>query len=331
MKAIVFEKSGIQNLKVQELPDPEPGPDEVVVEVRLGGVNPIDLAVVERIPVKLPHIPGAEVAGVIRSVGSLVKDLKPGDRVTVYNRIFDGTCDMCVSGRENMCRNGGIMSVVSDGGYRQLYPIPAKNAIKVGEISWELAASLPTAAISAYHALREAGLGAGECLAVLGATGNTGRFAVQLGKILGAEVIAVSRGGVEVDGADHSLTYENLKQEVKRITGGRMADVVLNSVGKAVWDQGLSILAPFGRLVTFGVLTGGDVQLNLSWLYGNHVKLIGVTGGTRKEMLDLVNFAPKLKVRTYKKFPMEAAREALESLSSAERSSAGRSFIEFSP
>ncbi|MDP7975985.1 MAG: alcohol dehydrogenase catalytic domain-containing protein [Thermoprotei archaeon] len=330
MKALLFERNGIQNLKVVDLPDAEPKPDEVVVEVKLGGVNPIDLAVVERIPVKLPHIPGAEVAGVIKSVGSLVTDLKPGDRVTVYNRVFDGTCDMCVSGRENMCRNGGIMSVITDGGYRQLYPVPARNAIKVGDMPWELAASLPTAAISAYHALRESELRAGEYLVVLGATGNTGRFAVQLGKMLGAETIAVSRAKVEVDGADHVLGYDNLKEEVRKVTNGKMADVVVNSVGKAVWDQGLSVLAPFGRLVTFGVLTGGDVTLNLSWLYGNHVKLIGVTGGTRREMFDLIRFAPNLRVRTWKKFPLESGRDALASLSTSERSYNGRAFIEFS-
>jgi len=330
MKALIFDKSGVENLRVEEVERPRPARDEVLVRVKLGGVNPIDEAVIERIPVKLPHIPGAEVAGTVEEIGDGVTGLSVGETVTIYNRIFDGSCDMCISGRENLCRHGGIMSVITDGGYRQLYPVPAVNAIPVGGMPMELAASLPTAALSAYHALKEASLSAGETLVVLGATGNTGRFATQLGRVMGAQVIAVSREGTEVDGADSSLDYSNLKEEVSRLTGGRMADVVLNSVGRSVWDAGISLLGLTGRLVTFGVLTGGDVGLNLSWLYGNHVKLIGTTGGTRKEMLDLIKLSSKLTVRVWKKFSLEEAKEAFRGLNSPERSRVGRAFIRVS-
>ncbi len=330
MKAALFERSGVDNLKLAELPDPEPGPGEVVVRVKLAGVNPIDYAVVERIPVRLPHIPGAEGAGVVEKVGQGVDDIEIGDRVTVYNRIFDGTCDMCISGKENMCRKGGIMSVLTDGSYQELWKVPAKNAVKIGDMAWELAASLPTAVISPYHALREAGLSLGETLIVLGATGNTGRFAVQLGKIMGATVVAVSREKTAVDAADYVLDYSSLKEEVSKITRGKMADVVLNSVGKAVWDQGVSVLGRYGRLVTFGVLTGGEVSVDLSWLYGNHSRLIGTTGGTRKEMDDLIKLKDKLTVSTWKKFNLDEAKEALRSLYTRERSSAGRAFIQVS-
>jgi len=328
MKALLFEKPGIDNLKVEEIPDPEPGPEDVVVRVELAGVNPIDYAVIERIPVKLPHVPGAEAAGTIEKIGDSVTDLKVGDKVTVYNRVFDGTCDMCISGRENLCVNGGIMSVVTDGGYQELWKIPAKNAFKVEGMSWEMAASLPTAALSAYHALREAQLSPGETLAVLGATGNTGRFAVQLGKIMGATVLAVTRSRTQVDGADFVLDYSDLKSEASRLTGGRMVDVVLNSVGKSVWDAGLSLLAPYGRLVTFGVLTGGEVSLNVSWLYGTHAKIIGTTGGTRKEMKDLIKLSDRLAVKTWRKFSLEQAKEALRSLYTEDRSKGGRAFIQ---
>ena len=109
-----------------------------------------------------------------------------------------------------------------------------------------------------------------------------------------------------------------------------MADVVLNSVGKAVWDQGVSVLGRYGRLVTFGVLTGGEVSVDLSWLYGNHSRLIGTTGGTRKEMDDLIKLKDKLTVSTWKKFNLDEAKEALRSLYTRERSSAGRAFIQVS-
>jgi len=182
MKALVFEKNGLENLKIKDVKEPAVGLNDVLIEVKMAGVNPIDYSVVTRIPnVKpVPHIPGAEFAGIIEEVGDSVTTLKKGDKVTVYNRVFDGICDMCLSNSEMPCRNGGIMSVVTNGGYAQSVAVPEKNAFKLpDDTSWEIAASLPVAALTPYHALKKAELAPNENLVVFGASGNTGIFAIR--------------------------------------------------------------------------------------------------------------------------------------------------------
>lgn len=330
MKALVFEKSGLENLEIRDVELPPLEFDDVLVRVKMAGVNPIDFRTVNTIPnVKpIPHVPGAEFAGIVDKVGSRVSTLKKGDRVIVYGRVFDGLCDMCLSNSEMLCRNGGIMGVVSNGGFAESAVVPERNAFKLpDDLSWEIAASLPVAALTPYHALRMAGLTVDESLVVFGASGNTGMFAVQLGKKLAANVIAVSRKNWLIDfGADHTVTYENAIGKIREITSGKMADVVLNSLGSETWSLGLDALGSNGKLMYFGTLTGGNVNLAVDKLYGKQIQIIGTTGGTRKELKDLIDIAKSLKLRVWKKFRLENGLNALRSLSSKERD--GRIMIE---
>jgi len=296
----------------------------------MAGVNPIDYSVVTRIlNVKpMPHIPGAEFAGIIEEVGDSVTTVKKGDKVKVYNRVFDGTCDMCLSNSEMLCRNGGIMSVVTNGGYAQYVAVPEKNAFKLpDDTSWEIAASLPVAALTPYHALKKAELAPNENLVVFGASGNTGIFAIQFGKKFGANVIAISRKSWVKDfGADYIISFEDAIEKIKEITSGRMADVVLNSLGSETWSPSLEALGFNGRLVFFGTLTGGSVNLVLDRIYGKQTEIIGATGGTRKELKELVDTANSLRLKVWKKFKLEDGVDALKSLFSKERD--GRILIE---
>ena len=120
MKAAVFERQGLEYLEIkEEVVLPTITDHDVLIKVKLAGVNPIDYITVSNIPgVKpLPHIPGVEVTGIIERVGNHVTDLKEGDKVVVYNVIFDGTCDMCLKGYEMLCRNGGKFGVKTNGGF----------------------------------------------------------------------------------------------------------------------------------------------------------------------------------------------------------------------
>ena len=326
MRAAIFERQGLDNLIIKEdVQQPTITDHDVLIKVKSAGVNPIDYSTVSNMPgIKpLPHIPGVEVTGIIEKVGNHVTALKEGEKVVVYNSIFDGTCDMCINGYEMLCRNAGILGVITNGGFADYISAPEKNVFKIPDnVQWDIAASLATTTKTPYHALREASLKLNEFLVIFGASGNTGMMAVQFGKKMGAKVIAVSKDNwIKTDfGADYIISdYDKVVEQVKDITQGKMADVVLNSLGANTWENSFSCVGINGRWVTFGGLTGADVKLNVQSLYRKQIKLIGSNGSTRKEFNDVIDMSRELKVRVWKRFKLEDAKEALQALFAKER------------
>ena len=326
MRAAVFERQGLDNLNVNEdVQQPTIADYDVLIKVKAAGVNPIDYFTVSNIPgVKpLPHIPGVELTGIVDKVGNHVTTLKEGDKVVVYNIIFDGTCDMCLNGYEMLCKNAGILGVITNGGYADYISASEKNVFKIPDnVQWDVAASLATTTKTPYHALRDASLKLNEFLVIFGASGNTGMMATQFGKKMGAKVIAVSKDNwIKTDfGADYIISdYDKVVEQVKDITQGKMADVVLNSLGVNTWENSFLCVGANGRLVTFGGLTGADVKLNVQSLYRKQIKLIGSNGSTRKEFREVIDMSKELKVRVWKRFKLEDAKEALQALFAKER------------
>jgi NADPH:quinone reductase-like Zn-dependent oxidoreductase len=331
MKAAIFEKPGVENLKViDNAEEPKISDHDVLIKIKVTGVNPIDHFVVSGALPKvdpLPHIPGAESSGIVEEVGSHVNrnNIRKGDRVVIHNKVFDGTCDMCLNGLDMICRNGGLIGAITNGGFAEYISVPDRNVFKIpDDLDWDIAASLPVTSLTPYHALKEqASLKLNEYLVIFGASGNTGMIAVQLGKKMGAKVIAVSKDNwIKNDfGADYIISdYDNVAEKVKQITQGKMADVVLNSLGVETWDSSFASVGINGRWVTFGGLTGADIKLNVQSLYSKQIKLIGSTGGTRKELQELINTSSKeLKIRVWKKFKLEDVKEALQALFAKER------------
>lgn len=329
MRAVIFEKARLENLRLtNDAGEPQITDHDVLIKVRLAGVNPIDQIVISgALPLSpMPHIPGAEMAGTIEKVGSHVRVLKKGDRVIVYNRLFDGTCDLCLIGCENICRNAGRIGANSNGGFAEYVAAPQQNVVKIpDDLNWDIAVSLPVTGLTPFHALMEASLRFNETLVVFGASGSTGMMATQIGKRMGAKVIAVSKEEWTKDfGADYVITdYENVPEQVKELTNDKMADVVLNSVGAKTWDSSFKSVGINGRLVTFGGLTGPGVNLDIQSLFSKQIKLIGSTGGTQAQLKELIDsLAKELKVKIWKRFGLEDAREAIQALSSKDR--AGR-------
>src|SRR6187200_2546569 len=223
MKAAIFEKPGLENLKViDNVEEPKTSDHDILIKVKVAGINPIDNFVVSGGLPKidpLPHIPGAESSGIVEQVGSHINNIKKEDRVIVHNKVFDGTCDMCLNGLDMICRNGGLIGAITNGGFAEYIAVPERNVFKIpDDMDWDLAASLPVTSLTPYHALKEASLKINEYLLVFGASGSTGMIAVQLGKKMGAKVIAVS------------------KHEWVRETDFGGADCVINDYGKVV-DQ----------------------------------------------------------------------------------------------
>ncbi|QPG50000.1 alcohol dehydrogenase catalytic domain-containing protein [Saccharolobus solfataricus] len=328
MKALTFDKNGIENLKFTDYKNPEIGNHEVLIRVKLAGVNPVDYYTVERLKVNpIPHIPGVEFSGEVVKVGDHVKSVSVGDRVTIYGRIFDGTCDMCMAGYETVCRNGGRIGVDANGGWAEYVAVEEKYVFKLpNEYTWEMGSSLTVAALTAYHALKEAQLSPSQTLVVFGASGNTGMFLVQLGKKFGAKVIAVSRKSwLREYGADFVVDYNEVEEKVKEITNAKMADVVVNSLGEQLWDKSFSVVGIRGKLVTFGTLLGGNVKVDLSQLYSKHISILGVNRGNRKDFVELLDICKDCKVKTWKIFKLEEGKQALKELFSKERD--GRIFL----
>ena len=328
MKAWVLSKNGLENLNLKEVEKPKIKAGQVLVKVKAAGLNPIDSMVIDIIPVNSEKIPGAEFAGEIEEVGEGVKELKKGDRVSIYNRYFDGTCSYCKSGNEMLCENGYIFSIGSNGGLAEYIAIDEKNAFKLSDsVNFELAASLPVAALTSYNALERTKAQKNEFVVVIGASGNTGVFALQFAKMLGANTIAISsKGWVKDFGADYVIGYENALEEIRKITNSHMADVVIESIGQKFWDLGYSLLSKNSRMVAFGTETGSNAKIDISQLYSKQLSILGATGGSIKQISEVVNKSKDLKVKVWKKFNFQETKEAFKENNSGEKD--GRIIIE---
>ena len=341
MKAAIFDEPGLANLRVMDnVKKPVMNDHDVLIRVTVAGVNPIDNFVVSgALPNLIPlpnHIPGAEISGVVEEVGSHVNknNLKKDDRVIMHNKVFDGTCDLCFNGLDMICRNGGLIGVITNGGFAEYISVPERNVFKIPDnLDWDTAASLPVTSLTPYHALKETALKINEYLLVFGASGSTGMIAVQLAKKMGAKVIAVSKHNwikeSEFGGADYLISdYNRVADQVKDITQGKMADVVLNSLGVDTWESSYASVGVNGRWVTFGTLSGPDIKLNFQSLYTKQMKLICSTGGNRKELQEVIDMAAnkEIRVKVWKKFKLDNVKEAIEALSAKERD--GRILLE---
>ena len=231
------------------LPDPTPKAGEVLVRVKASAVNPLDGVVrMGRFPMaaKPPLILGEEASGLIERDG---EGFKAGQKVIVY---------------------GGGLGVFRDGTWADLMAVPATSVRELPEgISFEEGAALSHVGVAAYGALRDGGLNAGETLLVLGATGGIGSAAVQLGKALGAGVIAVISKPEKAPeirglGADHVVALSDgpLADAVHKLTEGKGVDLVLDPVGGEVTGQAFSALSKFGRLVHLGYSAGMTLTIN---------------------------------------------------------------------
>ncbi len=312
MKAVLVRKPyGEENTSLNDVDEPQRKDGEILVAVKYGVLNPIDITVIRNKTVyglkPDPHIPGAEIAGTALTDGA---GIRKGDRVLLYPRWFDGTCKYCKSGREYLCSNGGIFGVLSNGGYCEKISVPEKMLVKIPEaLKIEDAVSLPVGGLTSYHALKIAGAKRGESLLVYGASGNTGVFAVLLGKRLGLDVIAVSsKDWVKEFGASRVYRMGDLPENLK-------ADIVINSLGNQTWADSLNRLERGGRLVTFGVFTGATSELNIAKVYTQELQILGSTGGSISEFRELISMMAKepVSLPTDKIYSIDDIKEAIRS------------------
>lgn len=323
MRAVVCKAFGPpENLVVEEMSDPTPGPGLVLVEVKAAAVTFPDTLMLEdkyQYKATVPFVPGGEVAGVVRAVGEGVVTPAVGDRVV-----------------------GGLGTT---GGFAQYCVVPAAAARVVPDgVGFADATGLSYAYGTSLYGLKyRAHLAAGETLLVLGAGGNVGLSAVELGKLMGARVIAAASTEEKLDvcrerGADETINYatENLKERAKELTGGQGVDVVYDCVGGAYAEAALRAIGWGGRFLVVGFTAGiPSIPLNLTLL--KSCQVVGVFYGAmtardpelndavRRELMELLA-AGKLNPHVSGRYSLDQAGEALRSI--MDRKAIGRVVIE---
>ena len=311
MRAIVVDRwMEPAELTVSEVPNPVVGPGQLGVEVRAAGCNFFDILLVQgRYQVKppFPFVPGGEIAGVVRSVGAGVRGFAPGD---------------------------AVLAAVPMGGYAEQIAVPAAFAHRMPEgMTFEEGAAFPIVYPTSYAGLvYRAGLRPGETLLVHAAAGGVGLAAVQIGKALGASVIATAGGADKLHvameaGADIGIDYteEDFVERVKEFTGGRGADVIYDSVGGDVFDRSLKCIAWNGRLLVIGFASGRIPTVAANRILLKNIAVVGLHWGAYAkhepervpETFDaLFRLYAEKKIRpvVYRSYPLEEAPAALAAL-----------------
>ena len=254
MKAILSHNPGPPStLTYEDIEKPSPGAKEVLVKVNIAALNFFDSLIIEdmyQFKPPRPFSPAAEMAGIVESIGEEVTAFKPGDRVCGYNT------NGCA--REFVCMPQSALSIIPDG------------------VSDEQAASIMVTYGTSYHALKDRGdLKPGETLAVLGASGGVGQATVELGKLMGAKVIACASSDDKLAfcrdcGADEGINYSNedLKNRLKELTGGAGVDVIYDPVGGPLSEAAFRAIGFLGRFLVIGFAIGEipKIPLNLPLL-----------------------------------------------------------------
>ncbi|HEX5726389.1 MAG TPA: zinc-binding dehydrogenase [Longimicrobiaceae bacterium] len=324
MRAAIFhEHGGPEVVRIEDVPRPRPGPGELLVEVKAAALNHLDLWVRRGMPIEttMPHIGGSDLAGVVAEVGEGVDPARVGERVVVNPSLWCGACEWCRRGEESLCARFRILGEHTDGGFAEFAAVPADHAYRVPDgVALEEAAALPIAYMTAWRALRRAGLRAGEDVLVIGASGGTALAALQFARLAGARVFALTRGAENVErlrALGAAFVYDRGTEEdwsagVHRDTGKRGVDVVVENVGAATWQGSVRSLAKGGRLVTYGATKGAKVELDLRHVFWKQLQVIGTTMASRREFEEMLEtvFSGKVRPVIDTVMPLERAREA---------------------
>jgi len=309
MKAIVCEEFGpIESLVYKEIDEPQPGKGEVRVKVKATGVNFPDGLLVQglyQVQPERPFIPGLEFCGEVEALGEGVKHLKIGQRLICSSRDYGGFAEKAIV-------NARLVMPVTD------------------DFSDIDAANIMCAHGTAHHALKQrARLKSGETLVVLGAAGGTGIAAVQIGKAMGARVIAVCSSDEKLaiakeNGADALINYRDvdLKSAIKELTGGKGANVVYDPVGGDAFDACSRAMARNGRLLVVGFASGRIPELPVNLVLVKEYSVLGVFWGSfvgHEPMVFMQNMQElfawyrdgKVSLVTDEVFPLSKTSEAL--------------------
>jgi NADPH:quinone reductase-like Zn-dependent oxidoreductase len=327
VKAVRFHThGGPEVLKYEDAPDPVPDSDEALVKVRACALNRLDVwgrVGLPNVEIPLPHISGSDVSGTVERVPDEETSFAKGDEVIVNPGLGCGRCEKCLLGRDNQCRFYTILGYGVDGGYAELVKVPRTNLLKKPQgTTFEEAAAFPLVFLTAYHMLvTKARVTPEDTVLVMAGSSGVGSAAIQVSKLFGAKVIATAGDSGKAEkaralGADHVLDHykDDVLGEVRKLTGKRGVEVVVEHVGKATWGSSVKALAKGGRLVLCGATTGADVVTDLRYVYNRELTIYGSFMAGKGELVKVTELVREGRLRPVvdSVYPLPEAAEAQE-------------------
>ncbi|HEX5386158.1 MAG TPA: zinc-binding dehydrogenase [Gemmatimonadales bacterium] len=335
---------GIGRLAVCSLPEPKVGrPTDVRIRVRAAALNHLDIFVASGLPGvehHFPHIVGSDAAGVVDAVGSAVRGVAPGDRVMVNPGLSCGACEACLDGEQSLCKTFRILGEHVPGTAAEYLVIDEANVARVpDDMPWDRAAAFSLATLTAWRMLTtRAALRPAETVLIWGIGGGVAQAALQIAVLVGATPIVTSGSDAKLEsarglgaslGVNHAT--HDVVAEVRRLTGGRGADVVVDSVGERTWQSSLRALRRGGRLAICGATSGPAVNIDLRRLFWHQWTILGSTMGSHREYREIVRLAGQGRLWPVvdRVVPLEGAVDAFARLAAGEQF--GKLVIEVSP
>ena len=335
MKALCFHEHGeLDVLHCDDVPDPEPGPGQVLVRVRACALNHLDVWVRRGWPglkLEMPHWTGADVAGEVAALGEGVAGWEVDQRVLVEPGICTCEDEFTRRGEHSLSPGYSVLGEDIRGGQAEYVAVPAAGLMPIPE-GWDFcqAAALPLVSLTAWRMLiHRAGLRAGESVLVIGAGGGVNSMAIQIAKLAGATVYALTSTEKKIEmayelGADVVLNYREDPQWSKtlyKMTGRRGVDVVVDNVGQATLAQSLRAVARGGRIVIVGNTSGPRTEIDVRFIFGKQISIIGSTMGTPQDLRDVMAliWAGKLRPVVDRVVPLSEGRAAFEALERGEQ------------
>jgi len=306
MKGLVYEEYAPDDdfkkiLKVKDVDDPKPKPDEVVFKVKASALNFNDIWGMrgQPVPVPLPHISGSDAAGEVIAVGDEVTKIKVGDRVMSHSNMSCRVCSACTDGREFDCEKRtiwGFQTGPNWGAFSEITHLPEVNIVKLPDnVSFDEAAAASMTLLTSWHMLvGRAKIKPGQIVLIMGGSSGVGIFGIQIAKLYGCTVIATASPDklekLKELGADYAVNHrkEDWHKEVrtitKEITGTAGIDVIFEHIGGSHFNKELTLLKYGATLVTTGATTGYDVPSDLRHIFFKGINILGSTQGTRAEL-----------------------------------------------
>jgi NADPH:quinone reductase-like Zn-dependent oxidoreductase len=310
MKAIAITgHGGNETVQYTDVARPVLGPREVLIEARAVALNHLDIWVRNGLPgakLAMPHVLGADGAGVVTEVGPEVGRVRPGERVLINPGLNCGACEFCQAGEQSLCATFGIMGETAPGTFAEYFKAPQENVHPVPEgFSWAEAAAFPLVFVTAWRMLiSKAQIKPGEDILILGIGGGVSTAALQMSKALGLRAIVTASSDDKLQhakklGADAVINYktQDFGREVRSLTNRRGVDVVVDSVGGESYAKSLACLVKGGRLVTCGATAGPRPQTDLGRIFWNQLSVFGSTMGSLHEFAEMLNFVRKRGVK----------------------------------